>query len=134
LEGASLTLIDTSLWVSLLGQAQADQFASAKLQFRPTAGSIPIVEDSGKKKKKKKKSDKTVEDPYEWQTLASFDNAIDGELGQFEINTLTQQANGSTQWDVKLIVTSASGAQREASMSLHLPVPEGDLAEVSSER
>lgn len=132
LNTASLELIDTQLWVNILGQAQGDEFASAALQFRPAAGSIPIVEETGrKKKKKKKKRDAEPADPYQWQTLASFDNVVDGQLGRFEVNTLTRQANGSTQWDLKLVVTTTTGVEREARMSLHLPVP--DAAEVSDE-
>ena len=133
LASAGLELDDASLYVTLTGTAAATAFTGAELQVRAAAGSIPVpVEpEDGKKRKKKKKKKRSKKDeppppdPYAWQTIASLTQPVQmASLGRYAVTELTRTAGGSTQWELRLIVTNASGAAREAQMSLALPAPE----------
>jgi subtilisin family serine protease len=141
LVNAKLDLQDARLWITLSGDANATQFVSAALQLRATPNSIPVAaedpKDRKKKRKKKKKNKRNAEpevSPYDWQTLAEFNQPVtDGALGRFAIDDLTARAGGSTQWELRLLVSNASGGQREAFMTLALPSPEPSSMEVTQD-
>lgn len=92
-------LVDDTIVLDVLGQADADRFAGATLEVR-AAG----VED--------------------WHAVGEHLGTPvgDGPLGRIDLGTLLAESGGVTRWQIRLVVHHADGGVREAWMDVELPI------------
>ncbi len=127
--GVDLELSEQKILLNVQGTATADQFTSAELTVRATAGSVPVIEPEARSRKSRKRQKKQpVADkpsPYDWQPLvAALTTPVEqGVLGTVDMDSLVTMTGGSTSWELRLLVSSNDGSTRESRMSMALPVP-----------
>jgi hypothetical protein len=134
LTGVDLSLADEAVWIAVQGDADAAEFGGAELMVRAAQDSVAAPEpDAGKPKKKKKhkKGEPPPVSPFDWQPFgAGIDAPVNaGELGRMDLQTLAAKTAGATAWELRLVVTDQSGAERTSMMSIALPVPTEAVAQ-----
>lgn len=135
LTGVELELRDEKIWLYVQGSARADKFLSAELSVRAAQGTVPVLEqESGKQKKDKKKNKKkskepevVEQDPYEWQPFMETLSApvVEAPIASLSLNQLIAMTQGSTDWELRLLVQHQDGSARESRLQMALPPPAG---------
>jgi subtilisin family serine protease len=137
LHGVELTLEDQQVWLNFRGSAAGDDFASARLEVRPAPGALPQPGENDNRRmsrRERKAEAERLEVLSTWQPLGEPLTAAvqDGVLGRQELDSLMTLTGGATSWEIRLMVDTGSGEQRESRLRMELPVPEPG-AETSGE-
>ncbi|MCZ6619390.1 MAG: S8 family serine peptidase [Gammaproteobacteria bacterium] len=109
-----LQLLDEQVLLKIMGTANADNFASARMEVIPWNNTDQV------------QSNETLpEAEAAWQRLGSAltQPVTNGQLAEMNLETLILMTGGARSWQVRVVVEHANGEFRESRMALALPEP-----------